>query len=73
MKKWNDMGDDERREWRESPVSQAAIGMLRDLEVMARDSLVSSTENGSIEDIKFNGGFLRGFSAAIDALTTERK
>lgn len=73
MKKWEELDEEERREWRESSITQAAIAMLRDLEAFARERLVNETAVGQLDEIRFRSGEMAGVSHAVDQLTRTRK
>jgi hypothetical protein len=69
MTDFQHLSKEEREEWLRNTVTMKAMAMLRSMEIMTRDTLIASTHDNKLEVIKYNSGFMRGFSAAIDALT----
>lgn len=73
MKKWSELASEEREEWQRHPVTQAAIGMLRDLEAFHRGAVIISATIAPIDEIRFKSGTVQGLAEAIDRLVRIEK
>lgn len=75
MKKWGDLSEEERREWQDHPVTQAAVDWLRALRDHYQQSVVdvSSSHAVTLHEIGLASGMLTGVKSAIHRLTERKK
>ncbi len=73
MSDFGHISKEEHQDWLRSPATSAAIADLREQERLANEGTLVSARGGSIDQIRWNGGFAAGIAHVIYYLTKERK